>query len=437
MKRADDSGRLQRVRTSPGYRSAFAPRSRRRATRGSEVPDAAQPAGLQEAAGPAAGQDAQVAEGQRPAEVEQRVSHANRVIAAFMVTALLITAVQIVVEVVFSGTDVIALVRGDISTAGIYAVVYYVFSALVIVGLVAVIYLDYTQRIFQARMVIRALVVLLVLGLLVQILLNGISWPTAFYVIQFVCVVSYQVYNDPNLSRPPRFLRPKEGPAARERAYELDPKRRGYIPMNFFNLFWIFMVASVIGLVIETVYMLLSTGVLKDRTCMLWGPFSPIYGVGAVLMTVAVNRWWYRNAGVIFVVTGIVGAALEFFVSWYLETAFGVWSWDYSGAFLSIGGRTDFAHACAWGFLGVVWVRLLLPSIMRVVDAIPLRWRASVTCVAMALMLVNCTMTVMALDCWSARQAGEEVAGITQEFFAEHYDDVYMEKHFATLKMVQ
>ena len=405
-------------------RNAFAPLSWREKAR--ELQQR-----LEEGGEPASAQE------QRAASFHLHRPRANRVIAAAMVVSLVLAPVQVVIEVVAGGQDAVALVQGTLSEAGVYALVYYVFTLCVFAGLVAVIYYDHKWEIHKARMVTRVLMVLLLIGLLIQIIMNGLAWQTTFYLVQFVCIIAYQLYNDPNLARPPRFLRPKEGPEARAKAYELDPERRGYIPMNFFNLFWIFMLGSVVGLVIETVFMLLTTGTWKDRTCMLWGPFSPIYGVGAVLMTIAVNRWWYCNASVIFVITGLVGAALEFFVSWYLETAFGVYSWDYTGSFLSLDGRTDFAHFCAWGMLGVVWVRLLLPTIMRFVDAIPLRWRAGVTVVVAAFMLVNATMTVLALDCWTQRLMGEQPTGVTQEYFAQAYDDEFMAKRFETLKLVE
>ena len=416
--------RIRGVALSQERRNAFAPFSKRARQ---DVPEQRDDA------------DGDAADGgvRRRQSSRVHVPHVNRIIAMAMVISLALAPVQVIVEVVFSGQDVLELVRGTFNEAGVYALVYYVFTACVFAGLVLVIYYDHRWEIYKARMVIRVLEVPLVLGLLVQVLMNGLAWQTSFYLFQFICVIAYQVYNDPNLSRPPRFLHPRDGVEARAKFYEHDPERRGYIPLNFFNLFWIFVVASVVGLVLETGYMLLTTGMWKDRTCMLWGPFSPIYGVGAVLMTIAVNRWWYRNAGFIFLVTGFVGAALEFFVSWYLETAFDVYSWDYTGSFLSVDGRTDFAHFCAWGLLGVVWVRLLLPTIMRFVDAIPLRWRAGLTVAMAAFMLVNAVMTVMALDCWSQRQSGQSVETTTQQFFEEHYDDEFMATRFETLKMVQ
>lgn len=393
--------------------SAFAPREKKRFP--------AEPA-----------EAAQSQESVRP----HRRPRANRVIAILIVLSLAVSIAQIAFQVFFSREDLVTLVSGTANASGIVSIVYFALVFLNLLGLCLVIWEDHKGNVFEARMIIRVLVVLLIAGLLVFVALNGINWTASFYVYQFLCVIAYQIYNDPNLSRPPRFLNPfKEGKLARAKVYELDPEHRGYIPLNFFNLFWIFIVASVIGLCMETVFCLLVNGVLKDRAGLLWGPFSPIYGFGAVLMTVALNRYWYRNVPSIFVIAGFIGAAFEFFVSWYMETAFGVKAWDYSGAFLSLQGRTDFAHFCAWGLLGVLWIRVILPEVMRIVELIAFRWRAFVTVAALVFMVVNAVMTLLCVDCWSQREAGLPVQTEMQQFFAEHFDDEFMEKRFASMHM--
>lgn len=64
-------------------------------------------------------------------------------------------------------------------------------------------------------------------------------------------------------------------------------------------------------------------------------------------MTIALNRWWNRSKIVVFVFSAVIGAAFEWFVSWWMERSFGIVAWDYSHDFLNIGGRTSLAYAVA------------------------------------------------------------------------------------------
>ena len=362
-----------------------------------------------------------------------RSPRANIVIRTLLILSVALSVLQGVTQGIFSAEWLAGLTAGAVTPQAIVTIVYFVLVLVILGLLVFVIRADFKHRITAARMAIRVLIVLLIVAILLNLALDGVTWLSMAYVAQFILIIAYQVYNDPNLARPLHF----SNPFKREKTDDPDAERKKYIPLDFFNLFWIFMVASVVGLGVEMIFCLLVNGVWEDRAGLLWGPFSPIYGVGAVLMTLALNRVWNRNAIVILVIAGLIGAAFEFFVSWYMEVAFGVLAWDYSGSFLNIDGRTDFAHAIAWGFLGLVYMRILLPVIMRVVTVIPLKWRALITVIAFVGMLFNGFMTLTALDCWSQRTAGQPVSTPTQEYCAEHFDDEFMQTRFSTMGMSQ
>lgn len=152
-------------------------------------------------------------------------------------------------------------------------------------------------------------------------------------------------------------------------------------------------------------------------------------------MTIALNRYWNRSSFVIFGVAGFIGAAFEFCVSYFMEAAFGVVAWDYTGTFLNIQGRTNFAFFCAWGLLGLVWIKLILPDVLKLVDAIPLRWRVGLTVAFAFFMIADGVMTMVTMNCWYQREAGQTPETAVQIYCAQHYDDQYMANRFQSMDM--
>ncbi len=289
----------------------------------------------------------------------------------------------------------------------------------------------------QAANTLVALTVLAVIGTL---MLFGLSAHHIGYLVQIVILIAVTSYLDPQLREERKLQRmlkkmDKEQRAEERRlARERTPKK-GFITLNFFNLFWIFTVCCVLGLVIETVYHFVVFGGYQDRAGMLFGPFSPIYGFGAVLMTVALNRFHDKNVILIFLVSAVIGGAFEYLTSWFMQFAFGIVAWDYTGTFLSIDGRTNGMFMAMWGVLGVVWIKLLLPWMLKLVNLIPWNWRYAVTTVCAVLMIVDGGMTLLSLDCWYQREAGNPPETAVAQFFADHFDNQYMEERFQSMSI--
>lgn len=294
-----------------------------------------------------------------------------------------------------------------------------------------------------------AMIALNIVEMIIEIMLHGAGENLRSGVIQLVILIVIASTIDPTLiseRRLQRRLRDLETEEAAEAGTLGRAKGdRGFIELDFFNLFWVFVVCCVLGLIIETVYhmVVVDPGVYQDRAGMLYGPFSPIYGFGAVLMTVALNRFYRANPVVIFLVSAVIGGLFEAAVSWFMQVGFGAVAWDYSGSTIFglfpdpiaalFGGRTSTLFMCMWGALGFVWIKVCLPWLLKLINLIPWQARYSVTAVCAALMLVNGVMTLQSLECWYQRESGLAPSSPVEEFYAEHYDDAYMQHRFQSM----
>lgn len=292
----------------------------------------------------------------------------------------------------------------------------------------------------HARHALETLIALDIAQFLCEMMVYGIELSSIVAgLVRLVVAIALMVYIDPSLSEERELRHKLRDLELKERAEEgtlgRDESGKGYIELDFFNLFWIFMVCCVLGLIIETIFHAVVFGGYQDRAGVLYGPFSPIYGFGAVLMTIALNRFHDKPLPLIFLVSAVIGGAFEYLTSWFMQFAFGIVAWDYTGSFMSIDGRTNFAFMCMWGALGCVWIKLLLPRLLKLVNIIPWNWRYGVTTVCAALMIVNGAMTLFALDSWYQREAGQAPHNAIERFCERHYDNEFMTERFQTMSI--
>ncbi len=301
----------------------------------------------------------------------------------------------------------------------------------------------------NAARISHVLIATSVAQVLFRLMLQGVDLSLVPDAIQLLLMIAVSVTVDPSLRQERVLKRHVRDMVDREAAEEgmlgRDLEGKGFIELNFFNLFWVFVVCCVLGLVIETVYhfVVVVPGEIQDRAGLLFGPFSPIYGFGAVLMTVALNRFYKANPAIIFVVSAVIGGLFEAATSLFMEFGFGAVAWDYSGSTIFelfpdpiaviFGGRTSTLFMCMWGVLGFAWIKLCLPWMLKLINLIPWKVRYSFTALCAVLMLVNGVMTLEALDCWFERLSGIPQTTPVERFYAEHYDNDYMAHRFESM----
>lgn len=209
---------------------------------------------------------------------------------------------------------------------------------------------------------------------------------------------------------------------------------RDDLPLNYYHLLWIFVIASIIGLVLETIYHFIVFGGFESRAGLVWGPFSPIYGSGAVLFALISRIKSIEQKSIpiitVFVACALAGATLEFIASWLMQTFFGVIAWDYSDTFLNVDGRTNLFFGLMWGVMGTVWICWFLPAIIRFIDSIPLSKSKFVTVLVTLFMLLNILATCLAVGRAYERSQGIPVQNQIDAIMDTLYGDTFIEDRF-------
>ena len=214
-----------------------------------------------------------------------------------------------------------------------------------------------------------------------------------------------------------------------------NPEERRPYEVHFYHYVWMFLICSFVGLVGEVIVSFAIDGRWESRAGFVIGPFSPIYGCGAVLATMFVNPIRDKSYVVQFAVAALLGGLFEYFAGWFFESRFGIVAWSYADVPLNFHGHTCVAISCVWGLLGIAWVAWGLGPMLRVVDRIPESVRNRLTNAAFCFIVLDALLTLGALDCWFLRVAGMQDGSAYQQFFATWFDDAFMSRRFETMSM--
>ncbi|MCQ2979241.1 MAG: putative ABC transporter permease [Clostridia bacterium] len=118
------------------------------------------------------------------------------------------------------------------------------------------------------------------------------------------------------------------------------------------RLFYIFLIYSIGGWVVETIRVSLRNKNFVNRGFLL-GPYCPIYGFGAVTLDLLLNNFLDMPI-VYFFLSIFVAAILEYFTSYILEKEFNARWWDYSDRALNVNGRICLENLLQFAFFAVV-----------------------------------------------------------------------------------
>ena len=125
---------------------------------------------------------------------------------------------------------------------------------------------------------------------------------------------------------------------------------------------------------IETIFCRITAGVWMSRSSVVYGPFSIVWGLGAVLLTAVLYKYRHKSDSYVFLVGTVVG------------------------------GRINLLYCFFWGIAAVVWLKSIYPRLSQWIERLPLRIGRVLSWVLILFMVVNIAVSCLAMGRYTQRQ---------------------------------
>ena len=169
------------------------------------------------------------------------------------------------------------------------------------------------------------------------------------------------------------------------------------------NLFWYFLIFSIIGLIIETIYCYVTTGVLESRKGLLWGLFCPVYGISGAALIYILDKLKIKSFFKLFIGGFIIGSVAEYILSFCLEAVYGIRFWNYEYLSYNLNGRISLLFSFYWGVLAIVLIKFVQPIIDKLVEKIKPQIRNKIEIGIIIFLVIDSLVTVWGIQTYQNR----------------------------------
>lgn len=217
-----------------------------------------------------------------------------------------------------------------------------------------------------------------------------------------------------------------------EKQLKNEKKKFTILGISIWELLAYFIIYSIAGYIIETLFALVRYGVLESRQSFLYGPFCSIYGVGAIIMILFL-QYFKRNSITLFVGGFIIGSITEYLLSLIGELILHVKWWDYSNMPLNINGRICFYYSIFWGILAIFLMKAIHPRVRNLMAFILKKSSAKFTKMAIIIisvfLAVDCILSGYAINLFTIRMIAENDLNVAnKEIIYEMNDRLHESK---------
>lgn len=192
-----------------------------------------------------------------------------------------------------------------------------------------------------------------------------------------------------------------------------------YLSQTIFFFFF----GAVCGFLWEVLIFLIKEGQFHKRG-FLYGPWLPIYGVGAVLFYFVLGSPSRKNLLsddilnttsslnfstkkipipsmkkshplIVFLLSALLGGGIELMSGWILDTFWGLKYWNYDGMLLNFHGYICLYSVLGFGIAGMLWIGYVSAFLTKLWLRIPAKIRYGTNTILVLIFLVDCAAALI------------------------------------------
>lgn len=218
-----------------------------------------------------------------------------------------------------------------------------------------------------------------------------------------------------------------------------NKKKFTILGFSIWRIFAYFIIYSLIGYIVETIFGIITKGTWESRQSFLYGPFCAIYGVGAVIMIVFL-QYFNKTNNSLFWGGFLVGSVTEYVISFLGEKIFNVIWWDYSNMPLNINGRVCVFFSIFWGLLGIYLITYINPKIDRLIEwfkkKISINKLKAITLLVIIILFIDFLLSCYAIEMFYIRMIhNHDIQVKNREEVEEMYEEIYINEK--TVKFIE
>lgn len=176
------------------------------------------------------------------------------------------------------------------------------------------------------------------------------------------------------------------------------------------NLFICFLIYSITGWLIETIYMSIYHGHIVKRGFLI-GPLCAVYGVGSISVVYILNRI-KSHPFLLFAGASLITSLVELLAGILLSQLIEKRLWDYSSNFGNIMGYVCLRNTIIWGIMSMFVIYIIHPKLLKFVWAIPVRIREKIFYSTFIYLFLDVSISV-----YSSLQGVNNLVWISEVFF--------------------